>query len=135
MWCWGGILLATPSVGSAQSAAAGTKESAVRGTDAMVERDFAAADSLFAVPEGGTGAEPGQMDLNRGLAQASAGQAEEALRSFQRAASLSDDPILQADAWNNVGNLLLGGQDVEGAIGAYQQASGWTRRMPTPAIT
>ena len=87
-----GGILATPSMGSAQSAAAGTKESAVRGTDAMVERDLPLQTAGLPVPEGGPG-QPGQMDLNRGLAQASAGQAEEALRSFQRAASLSDDPI------------------------------------------
>ena len=88
----------------------------------MRNRDFAAADSLFAGAGGWEGARPGQLDLNRGLAQASQGKAEDALRSFQRAAAASDDPVLKADAWNNVGNVLLGGQDAEGAIQAYQQA-------------
>ena len=117
-----GFILCTSYGSVAQSSMPGTKEWAVQGTEAMRSRDFAAADSLFAGARGWEGAKPGQLDLNRGLAQASAGKAEEALRSFQRAASASDDAKLQSDAWNNVGNVLLAGQDTEGAIQAYQQA-------------
>ena len=110
------------SEGAAQDNRRGTKDWAVEGTEAMRSRDFAAADSLFAGAGGWEGARPGQLDLNRGLAQASQGKAEDALRSFQRATAASDDPVLKADAWNNVGNVLLGGEDAEGAIQAYQQA-------------
>ena len=50
----------------------------------MAERDFAAADSLFAAAEGWDGTEAGQLALNRGLAQAANGEGEAALRSFRR---------------------------------------------------
>ena len=40
--------------------------------------------------------------------------------------------VVKADAWNNVGNLLLGGQDAEGAVGAYKEA---LRLDPTDADT
>ncbi|MCH1576274.1 MAG: VWA domain-containing protein [Flavobacteriales bacterium] len=110
----------------------GTKSDAVGGTQAMLDRDFAAADSLFGQAEGWKGAAPGQLALNRGLALASSGSDEDAMKAFQRAAALSKDPYIQSDAWNNVGNLLLGGQDVEGAVGAYKEA---LRLDPTDAET
>ncbi len=100
----------------------GTKAQAVAGTEAMVDRDFAKADSLFQSAEGWSGADPGQLSLNRGLALAGKGEGEAAMRAFQRAASQAEDPRLKSDAWSNVGDVLLGGQDVEGAIGAYKEA-------------
>ena len=118
------LLLTFPPAVNAQSASLrkGTKNDAVEGTQAMLDRDFAAADSLFGHAEGWKGAAPGQLALNRGLALAGNGSDEEAMKAFQRAAALSKDPVIKADAWNNVGNLLLGGQDAEGAIGAYKEA-------------
>jgi|GEM_PF-331925 len=110
----------------------GTKSDAVAGTQAMLDRDFAAADSLFGQAEGWKGAAPGQLALNRGLALASSGSDEDAMKAFQRSAALSKDPLIQSDAWNNVGNLLLGGEDVEGAVGAYKEA---LRLDPTDAET
>jgi len=76
---WTAVLLLpclTPLDGAAQDARRGTKDWAVDGTEAMRSRDFAAADSLFSGARGWEGARPGQLDLNRGLAQASAGQGE-----------------------------------------------------------
>jgi len=101
---------------------AGTKRQAVEGTQAMLDRDFAAADSLFDSAAGWRGAAPGQLELNRGMALSGDGQAEDAMKAFQRAAAQAEDAGIKSDAWNNVGNLLLGGQDVEGAIGAYKEA-------------
>jgi len=54
------------------------------------------------------------------------------MKAFQRAASQAEDPRLKSDAWSNVGDVLLGGQDVEGAIGAYKEA---LRLDPTDADT
>ena len=110
----------------------GTKKDAVQGTQAMMDRDYAAADSLFGQAEGWKDAAPGQLALNRGLALAGSGRNEDAMKAFQRASALSKDPAIKADAWNNVGNLLLGGQDIEGAVGAYKEA---LRLDPTDADT
>ena len=118
---------------SAQSSnVGGSKEQAVAGTEAMVDRDFAKADSMFQSAEGWSGADPGQLSLNRGLALAGKGDGEAAMKAFQRAASQAEDPRLKSDAWSNVGDVLLGGQDVEGAIGAYKEA---LRLDPTDADT
>ena len=110
----------------------GSKEEAVAGSQAMVDRDFPAADSLFRAAAGWEGAEPGQLEMNRGLAQASAGQGEDALKSFQRAAAEAESPHVKADAWNNVGNVLLAGQDAQGAVQAYMNS---LRLDPTDADT
>ena len=109
-----------------------SKQEAVAGTQAMLERDYAAADSLFGQAEDWQGAEAGPMALNRGMALAGAGRGDEALRAFQRAAQQSEDVTIQSDAWNNVGNVLLGNEDIEGAIGAYKEA---LRRDPMDADT
>ena len=128
------LLLALPAETAAQPTPSqqGSKGDAVAGTQAMVDRDYAAADSLFARAEGWEAAEPGQLALNRGFALAGSGSDEDAMKAFQRAAALSEDPVIKADAWNNVGNLLLGGQDAEGAVGAYKEA---LRLDPTDADT
>ena len=128
------LLLALPAEIAAQPTPSqqGSKGDAVAGTQAMVDRDYAAADSLFARAEGWEAAEPGQLALNRGFALAGSGSDEDAMKAFQRAAALSEDPVIKADAWNNVGNLLLGGQDAEGAVGAYKEA---LRLDPTDADT
>ena len=126
------LILPWPVQAQSSPLETGTKSNAVAGTQAMLERDFAAADSLFGQAESWKGAAPGQLALNRGMALASSGSDEDAMKAFQRAAALSKDPIIQADAWNNVGNLLLGGQDVEGAVGAYKEA---LRLDPTDADT
>ena len=107
---------------SAQTGLKGSKEEAVAGSRAMVDRDFPAADSLFRAAAGWEGAEPGQLEMNRGLAQASSGLGEDALRSFQRAAAGAESPRVKADAWNNVGNVLLAGQDAQGAVQAYMNS-------------
>ena len=110
----------------------GTKKDAVQGTQAMMDRDYAAADSLFGQAEGWKDAAPGQLALNRGLALAGSGRNEDAMKAFQRASALSKDPAIKADAWNNVGNLLLGGPDLDAAVGAYKEA---LRLDPTDADT
>ena len=63
---------------------------------------------------------------------ASAGQGEDALKSFQRAAAEAESPRVKADAWNNVGNVLLAGQDAQGAVQAYMNS---LRLDPTDADT
>ena len=122
----GSILAACAMTGTLQAqqwpSNPGSKQEAVAGTEAMLRRDYAAADSLFAAAEGWNGAEAGQLNLNRGLALAGEGKADDAMKAFQRAAAQADAPSLKSDAWNNVGNLLLSGQDVEGVIGAYKEA-------------
>ena len=100
----------------------GTKAQAVAGTEAMQERNYALADSLFEAGQGWEGAEPGQLELNRGMALAGSGDTQGALRAFQRSADAANNPGIKADAWNNVGNVLLGSQDVDGAIEAYKQS-------------
>jgi tetratricopeptide (TPR) repeat protein len=54
------------------------------------------------------------------MALAGEGNNDGALKAFQRAAMQSEDRGVKSDAWNNVGNLLLGSEDVEGAIEAYK---------------
>ena len=115
------ILLVAQSDAFAQSRLeAGTKAEAVAGSEAMLERNYALADSLFGAAEGWNGAAAGQISLNRGMALAGEGNTDGALKAFQRAAAQSEAPGIKADAWNNVGNLLLGSEDVEGAIEAYK---------------
>jgi Ca-activated chloride channel family protein len=115
------LLFMVQSEVSAQSRLeTGTKAEAVAGTEAMLERNYALADSLFGAAEGWNGAKSGQIALNRGMALAGEGNNDGALKAFQRAAMQSEDRGVKSDAWNNVGNLLLGSEDVEGAIEAYK---------------
>jgi len=115
------VLLMVPRCAMAQSRMErGSKAEAVAGTEAMLERNYSLADSLFGAAESWNGAEPGQIALNRGMALAGEGNSDGALKAFQRAAAQSEDRGVKSDAWNNVGNLLLGSEDLEGAIEAYK---------------
>lgn len=115
------VLLMVPRYAMAQSRMEnGSKAEAVAGTEAMLERNYSLADSLFGAAESWNGAEPGQIALNRGMALAGEGNSDGALKAFQRAAAQSEDRGVKSDAWNNVGNQLLGSEDLEGAIEAYK---------------
>ena len=126
------LLVMAGSTMSAQTGGRGGKKEAVAGSRAMADRDFAAADSLFSAARGWQGGEPGQLVMNRGLALASDGKPEEAVRAFQQTVSQAEEPGMKADAWNNVGNILLGEQDASGAVEAYMQS---LRMDPGDAVT
>jgi len=63
-----------------------------------------------------------EAEFNLGDALVKQERFDEALESFEKVSSSSENPDLKANAFHNKGNVLLSKQDLEGALESYKDA-------------